>query len=77
MDCIKKFVTAGPGKGMHSHYGGIAIIDYILTIIAAIILTATTGLGIELSTIGFMVMALLSHVFANVPTKSTRQLFGR
>ena len=72
MFCIlKKYrdILGIPGKGLHRiKFRGTAIVDYILTIIVAILTTLVTGFPLVLSTIIWFIIGILSHILFGINT---------
>ena len=63
------------GKGVHSiRFMNVAIVDYILTIIMAFLITFFTKFPIELSTIVCFIIGIISHILFGVSTTTTKYL---
>ena len=74
---FKKFknMFGKPGEGIHSiRFAGTAIVDYLLTILVAIITTFITKIPLELTTIGWFIMGIVSHILFGVQTKTLKYL---
>ena len=70
-----KHVLGVPGKGIHRHrFMGMAVMDYIMTIIASIVTTFLFGVPLELSTTMWFVGGIVLHILFCVPTQTTRYL---
>jgi hypothetical protein len=70
--CKFKNIFGEPGKGVHSHrFMGVAIVDYALTILLAILVTKLTKLPLVISTILCFVMGIVLHALFCVPTQAT------
>lgn len=74
---LKKYkdIFGKPGEGIHKYrFLGTAISDYLLTILAAAIITYFTKIPLVLTTILAFVLGILLHVIFGVETNSTRYL---
>jgi len=69
------YIFGHPGVGAHFHLGGFAIVDIILTIFAAILITAIYSIPLWKTLGGLSILAIFSHWFFCVPT-SFNQLIG-
>ena len=70
--CKFKNIFGEPGKGVHSHrFMGVAIVDYALTILLAILVTKLTKVPLVISTILCFVMGIVLHALFCVPTQAT------
>jgi len=66
-----------PGEGIHKYrFLNTAIMDYVMSIIMAIILAYLTKVPLVLTTIGVFAAGLLSHVLFCVNTNTVRFLEG-
>jgi hypothetical protein len=78
MECVfKKYknIFGEAGKGIHSiRFVGTAIVDYILTIVFAIITTFITKIPLELTTVGWFIMGLVLHILFGVQTSTMKYL---
>ncbi len=78
MECIfKKYknIFGFPSKGVHSiRFAGTAIVDYILTLFMAIITTFFTKIPLELTTIMWLIMGIISHILFGVQTSTMKYL---
>jgi hypothetical protein len=78
MECIfKKYknIFGSPSKGVHSiRFVGTAIVDYILTLFMAIITTFFTKIPLELTTIMWLIMGIISHILFGVQTSTMKYL---
>jgi hypothetical protein len=78
MECIfKKYKNffGKPDKGVHSiRFAGTAIVDYILTLFMAIITTFFTKIPLELTTIVWLIMGIISHILFGVQTSTMKYL---
>lgn len=74
---LKKYkdIFGKPGKGIHKYrFLGTAISDYLLTILAAVIITYFTKIPLVLTTILAFVLGIVLHVIFGVETNTTRYL---
>jgi hypothetical protein len=63
------------GKGVHKYrFLNTAIIDYVLTLIVAIVLGAVTGVPLVLTTIFSFVLAIVLHILFGVETNTVKYL---
>ena len=70
-----KYALGIPGKGVHStRFLNLALVDYILTIIAAIITSFITHIPLVLTTIIWLILGIILHVLFGVETDSVRFL---
>ena len=61
MECSYRNSLGVPGKGIHTHIGGIAIADVIATFIGAWLISRFTGWKLLPTTIGFFVLGVVLH----------------
>ena len=70
--CKYKNILGVPGKGVHSlKFLGVALNDYIGTILLAIITTKITEVPLVITTIGWFILGIVLHVIFCVPTQAT------
>ena len=70
-----KDIFGEAGKGVHSYrFLNTALVDYILTILGAILLTYLTDIPLVLTTIGLLVLGLILHYLFGVNTNSLKYL---
>lgn len=70
-----KHALGVPGQGIHRHrFMGMAVMDYIMTIIAAFVTTLLFGIPLELSTALWFVGGIILHILFCVPTQTTKYL---
>jgi len=70
-----KDIFGKPNTGVHSYrFIGVAIIDYILTIILSIVTTLLTGIPLVLTTIGMFTLGIIAHMIFGVSTNTTKYL---
>jgi hypothetical protein len=64
-----------PEKGVHAlSLYGTALFDYALTIAAAVLATASTGVPLVLTTIAMLVLSLAAHAAFGIDTRTMRWL---
>jgi hypothetical protein len=64
-----------PGEGAHKYrFLNTAIVDYIMTIIGAIITAAIFKIPLVLTTIGLFVLSIILHILFGVETNVTKFL---
>jgi len=69
--CKYKDILGVPGKGVHStRFLGVALYDYIGTILLAIITTKITKVPLVITTIAWFVLGILLHALFCVPTQA-------
>ena len=74
---LSKFnnIFGEPNTGLHRfRLGNIAIIDYILSLIVAFILSYVYTIPFDLTTISVLTVAILIHLIFNVNTSSINYL---
>ena len=70
-----KDIFGEAGKGVHSYrFLNTALVDYLLTILGAILLTYLTDIPLVLTTIGLLVLGLILHYLFGVNTNSLKYL---
>ena len=70
-----KNIFGEAGKGVHSYrFLNTALVDYLLTILGAILLTYLTDIPLVLTTIGLLVLGLILHYLFGVNTSSLKYL---
>lgn len=65
-----------PGKGFHTHLGGIAILDALGTIVAAKLISAQFELSFSKTLLGLFVTSIALHRVFCVNTTVNKALFG-
>lgn len=68
MACEYKHIFGVPGEGAHFHVGGIAIVDVVLTILAAYLIARASGGSTLQWTAILMLVAIFMHWFFCVQT---------
>ena len=64
-----------PGKGLHKYrFLGTSIVDYVLALVSAAVMTHFTGIPLVLSTIAWLVLGIVSHMLFGVKTGATGYL---
>ena len=77
MDYLHKYkdIFGKPKQGAHQYrFLGTAIVDYILTIIGAMIITYFSGIPLVLTTIVLFILGIVLHILFGVPTVTTKYL---
>ena len=70
-----KDIFGQPNTGVHRHrLGNIAIVDYIFSILAAVILSYVYTIPLDLTTIFVLIFASFSHLLFGVSTASIKYL---
>jgi len=70
-----KHLLGVPGKGAHSYrLFNSALIDYVLTLLGAFLLTYLTKVPVVLTTIFAFVLGIVLHVLFGVPTEAVKFL---
>jgi hypothetical protein len=64
-----------PGTGVHRFkFKGTSLVDYVLTLGVAFLVTYLTGVPLVLTTIGMLVLGIVAHMLFGVPTVSAQFL---
>ena len=72
---IYKNIFGMPNTGAHSYrFLDTAIVDYISTIVGAILLTLITKIPLDITTIFLFGLGILLHILFGVKTHSTKYL---
>ena len=77
MDFLKKYkyIFGKPKEGAHKYrFMNTAIIDYILSILGAIIITYFSNIPLVLSTISVLILGIILHILFDIPTNTTKYL---
>ena len=70
-----KNIFGEAGKGVHQYrFLNTPLVDYLLTILGAILLTYLTDIPLVLTTIGLLVLGLILHYLFGVNTNSLKYL---
>ena len=70
-----KDIFGKPKQGAHQYrFLNTALVDYVFTIIGAIILTYFSGIPLVLTTIILFILGIVLHVLFGVPTNTTKYL---
>lgn len=78
MTCQYKYIFGFPGEGAHSYrFLGTPMVDYIGTIILAMITTKITKIPLVLTTIGMFILGILLHMIFCLRTGTEVWLFGK
>lgn len=79
MESLLKYSNAlgEPGKGIHKHFFGIAIVDVIMTVVGAWLLhLACPKYSFWIYLVGLFVLGVLLHRLFGVKTTVDKLLFG-
>lgn len=78
MICQYKYLFGVPGQGAHKYrFLGTPIVDYVGTIILAMLLTKFTKIPLVLTTIGMFVLGILLHMVFCLRTGTEIFIFGK
>jgi len=78
MICQYKYLFGVPGQGVHKYrFLGTPIVDYVGTIILAMLLTKFTKIPLVLTTIGMFVLGILLHMVFCLRTGTEIFIFGK
>ena len=70
-----KYIFGVPKTGLHSYrLLDVAIIDYLMTIIASFMVSYVTKIPVVLSTIGMFIMGILLHLLFGLDTNTIKYL---
>jgi hypothetical protein len=70
-----KNIFGKPGKGLHQYkFKGTAVIDYLLTIVGAFIVTYFTDIPLVITTIGLLILGILSHSLFGIRSQALQYL---
>jgi uncharacterized membrane protein YcaP (DUF421 family) len=76
MSCPYKYALGIPGKGIHQYrFLDTAILDYIGSILIAMIITKLTKIPLVLTTIGVFVLGIILHMIFCLKTGTEVWLF--
>ena len=65
-----KDIFGKPGKGLHqSKFKGTALVDYLLTIVGAFLITYFTDIPLVITTIGLLLIGILFHYLFGINTQ--------
>ena len=72
---VYKNIFGIPNTGVHSYrFLDTAMVDYVLTLLAAMLITYTSHIPLELTTIGLFILGIILHILFGVNTHTTRFL---
>ncbi len=75
MFCQYRDIFGKPGTGVHQYrFMGVAIVDTLMTILAAILLSKYTEFPLVLSIIVLFTLGVIMHALFCVPTQATKYL---
>lgn len=66
--CQYKYMFGVPGEGSHFHVGGVAIVDVLLTVVAAFGISKYFGYSFVATLIVLFLVATFLHALFCVPT---------
>ena len=70
-----KHIFGIPGKGVHRfRFLNLALVDYVLTILVAMLTTFLTQVPLVLTTIFWLILGIILHVLFGVPTDAVKFL---
>ena len=70
-----KNIFGEPGKGLHQYkFKGTAVIDYLLTILGAFIVTYFTDIPLVITTIGLLILGILFHSLFGIRSQALQYL---
>ena len=71
-----KNIFGQPGTGIHQYkFKGTAIVDYLLTIAGAFLITYFTDIPLVITTIGLLILGILFHYAFGIESHAIRYLF--
>jgi hypothetical protein len=71
--CKYKDMFGSPGEGVHRfRLGGVAVVDYVLTILLALLTSVVSGVPWTLTTVFWILAAMLLHAVFCVDTSVFR-----
>ena len=70
-----KNIFGYPGKGIHQYkFKGTAIVDYVLTIAGAFIITYYTDIPLVITTIGLLLLGIILHYLFGIRSQAIQYL---
>ena len=70
-----KNIFGKPGTGVHQYkFKGTAIVDYLLTIAGAFLITYYTDIPLVITTIGLLILGILFHYLFGIKSHAIRYL---
>ena len=70
-----KHILGVPKKGVHSYrFLNTAVVDYLMTLLAAILTTYWFQIPLVLTTIFWFIAGIILHILFGVPTNTTKYL---
>jgi len=70
-----KNIFGYPGKGVHQYkFKGTAIVDYVLTIAGAFIITYYTDIPLVITTIGLLLLGIILHYLFGIRSQAIQYL---
>jgi len=77
MSCFKEYrdIFGKPGEGAHSYrFVGVAIVDYVMAILAAMFISQVTDAPLVITTIMVLFLGVVMHSAVGISTGATRLL---
>ena len=70
-----KNIFGAPGTGVHQYkFKGTAIVDYVLTIAGAFIITYYTDIPLVITTIGLLLLGIILHYLFGIRSQAIQYL---
>ena len=70
-----KNIFGPPGKGVHQYkFKGTAIVDYLVTILLAFLITYYTDIPLVITTIGILILGILFHYLFGIRSQAIQYL---
>ena len=64
-----------PGTGVHAYkFKGTSLVDYLVAIVGAFLITYFTDIPLVLTTIGLLIVGIIFHVLFGVPSQAVNYL---
>lgn len=76
MICKYKDILGIPGKSIHFHVFGIAIVDVVMTFIGAYVISRMAGTSLFYTTLGLFLLGIFMHRLFCVRTTLNNYLFN-
>lgn len=77
MLCQYRNVLGEPGKGVHFHVMGVAVVDLTMTIVASVLIAKLTGYRFLPVFLILMLLAIVLHRIFCVNTTLNKLIFGK
>ena len=70
-----KNIFGPPGKGVHQYkFKGTAIVDYLVTILLAFLLTYFTDIPLVITTIGLLIVGIILHYLFGIRSQAIQYM---